>query len=227
MIGWTALRGAPTLHPPLRPTVVRANYSDEAPAGRGEGVRPPVGSGQAREEAGGVAALHPGQLGGVIVTYAEADAATGRTAIDAAVRAFTEDSWRLDPMARATALSHLADAYTARMDEVVDTLCQENGKLRREAGFEAHFIPRAFRFAAGLALTPHGRVTDTQPGRQSMSIRQPVGLAGIVVPWNSPAYLCIRALAPALAARCTAVVKMPGQAARTAAPAPSSPASSA
>lgn len=155
--------------------------------------------------------------GEVIGTYAEADAATGRTAIDAAVRAFTEDTWRLDPMVRATALSHLADAYTARMDEVVDTLCQENGKLRREAGFEAHFIPRALRFAAGLALTPHGRVTDTQPGRQSMSIRQPVGVAGIVVPWNSPAYLCIRALAPALAAGCTAVVKMPGQAARTAA----------
>ncbi|MEY6566526.1 aldehyde dehydrogenase family protein [Streptomyces sp. PGLac3x] len=116
-----------------------------------------MGSGQAREEAGGVAALHSGQLGGVIVTYAEADAATGRTAIDAAVRAFTEDSWRLDPMARATALSHLADAYTARMDEVVDTLCQENGKLRREAGFEAHFIPRAFRFAAGAKALVRGR----------------------------------------------------------------------
>ncbi|MFD6798666.1 aldehyde dehydrogenase family protein [Streptomyces cyaneofuscatus] len=114
-------------------------------------------------------------------------------------------------------LSHLADAYDARGDKVVSTLCQENGKLRHEAGFEAHFIPRALRFAAGLALQPHGRVTDTQPGRQAMSLRQPVGVAGIVVPWNSPAYLCIRALAPALAAGCTAVVKMPGQAARTAA----------
>jgi betaine-aldehyde dehydrogenase len=63
---------------------------------------------------------------------------------------------------------------------------------------------------------PHGRVADTQPGRQAMSIRQPVGVAGLIVPWNSPAYLCIRALAPALAAGCTAVVKMPGQAAQTA-----------
>ncbi|NED81995.1 aldehyde dehydrogenase family protein, partial [Streptomyces sp. SID11233] len=64
---------------------------------------------------------------------------------------------------------------------------------------------------------PHGHVTDTAPGKQAMSIRQPVGVAGIIVPWNSPAYLCIRALAPALAAGCTTVVKMPGQAARTAA----------
>ncbi|CAM5645394.1 gamma-aminobutyraldehyde dehydrogenase [Streptomyces avidinii] len=155
--------------------------------------------------------------GEVIGTYAEAGTEIGQAAIDAAARAFTAGSWRLDPMVRATALSHLADAYDARMDEVVDTLCQENGKLRHEAGYEAHFIVRALRFAAGLALQPHGRVTDTRPGRQSMSIRQPVGVVGIVVPWNSPAYLCVRALAPALAAGCTTVVKMPGQAARTAA----------
>lgn len=155
--------------------------------------------------------------GEVIGTYADADAEVGQRAVDAAGRAFETGDWRLDPMVRSTALSHLADAYAARMDEVIDTLCLENGKLRHEAGFEAHFILRALRFAAGLAVQPHGRVADTQPGRQAMSIRQPVGVAGIVVPWNSPAYLCIRALAPALAAGCTAVVKMPGQAARTAA----------
>ncbi|MFF7334983.1 aldehyde dehydrogenase family protein [Streptomyces sp. NPDC008150] len=155
--------------------------------------------------------------GEVIGTYADADAEVGQRAVDAAHRAFKDGDWRLDPMVRATALSHLADAYAARMDEVIDTLCLENGKLRHEAGFETHFILRALRFAAGLAVQPHGRVTDTQPGLQAMSIRQPVGVAGIVVPWNSPAYLCVRALAPALAAGCTAVVKMPGQAALTAA----------
>jgi betaine-aldehyde dehydrogenase len=42
-------------------------------------------------------------------------------------------------------------------------------------------------------------------------------VAGLIIPWNSPAYLCIRALAPALAAGCTAVVKMPGQSAQAAA----------
>lgn len=155
--------------------------------------------------------------GEIIGTYADADAAVGQAAIDAAARGFAESPWRLDPMLRATALSHLADTYTHRLDEVVDTLCRENGKLRAEAGFEAHFIPRALRFAAGLAVHPAGRATDTRPGRQAMSIRQPVGVAGLIIPWNSPAYLAIRALAPALAAGCTAVVKMPGQAAQTAA----------
>lgn len=155
--------------------------------------------------------------GRLIGTYADADAEVGQAAIEAAARTFTSSPWRLDAMVRATALSHLADAWTERMDEVVDTLCRENGKLRGEAAFEAHFIVRALRFATGLALQTFGRVSDTAAGRQAMSIRQPVGVAGLIVPWNSPAYLSIRALAPALAAGCTAVVKMPGQAAQSAA----------
>jgi len=155
--------------------------------------------------------------GEVIGTYSDADAEVGQAAIDAADRTFRSSPWRHDAMVRATALSHLADAWTTRMDDVVDTLCRENGKLRGEAAFEAHFIVRALRFASGLALQTFGRVSDTAPGRQAMSIRQPVGVAGLIVPWNSPAYLSIRALAPALAAGCTAVVKMPGQAAQSAA----------
>lgn len=153
--------------------------------------------------------------GEVIGTYAEADAEVGQAAIDAAARTFATTSWRRDAMVRATALSHLADSYTERMDDVVATLCRENGKLREEAAFETHFIVRALRFASGLALHTFGRVTDTQSGRQAMSIRQPAGVAGLIVPWNSPTYLSIRALVPALAAGCTAVVKLPGQAAQS------------
>ena len=155
--------------------------------------------------------------GRVIGRYADGDASTGQAAIDAAAHAFETTAWRTDPMLRATTLSHMADAFDAGMGQIVSTLTQENGKLAHEAGFEAHFIMRALRFAAGLAVHPAGRVTDPLPGVQAMSIRQPMGVAGLIVPWNSPAYLCIRALAPALAAGCTAVVKMPGQAARTAA----------
>ncbi|GGF35178.1 aldehyde dehydrogenase family protein [Subtercola lobariae] len=150
-----------------------------------------------------------------IGTFADADTATGQAAIDAAARAFAETSWKIDAMVRATALSHLADAYDARIGEVADTLCRENGKLAGEAAFEAHFIPRALRFAAGLAVQPHGRATDTLPGQQAISIRQAVGVAGLIAPWNSPAYLSIRALAPALAAGCAVVLKLPHQAAQS------------
>ena len=154
--------------------------------------------------------------GAVIGTFHDGGIEAARSAIDAASAAFRRHGWASDVMLRSTALSHLADAYARRMDEIVDTLCLENGKLRYEAGFEANFIVRALRFAAGLALHTFGRVLDPRPGVQSMSIRQPAGVAGIITPWNSPAYLSIRSLAPALAAGCTAVVKMPQQAAHTA-----------
>ena len=62
--------------------------------------------------------------GEVIGTYADADAETGQAAIDAAARAFGETPWRLDPMLRATALGHLADAYEARTGDIVATLCR-------------------------------------------------------------------------------------------------------
>ncbi len=154
--------------------------------------------------------------GKVIGTYPEGGTAEAAKAIDAATRAFADESWTCDPQRRSVALMRLADAYEARLPEVIDTLCRENGKIRPEATFEAGLILRGLRFSAGLATQSFGRIIDPRPGFQSMSIRQPVGVAGLIIPWNSPAYLSIRALAPALAAGCTAVVKMPHQAAQTA-----------
>ncbi len=153
--------------------------------------------------------------GGVVGTYLDGDAKVADLSIEAAERAFLDTRWSTDAMLRSTALSRLAEAFAAHADALIDSLCLENGKLRGEAGFEVSYIPRALQFAAGLALLHQGHVAETRPGVQSMSIRQPVGPAGIIVPWNSPAYLCIRALAPALAAGCTAAVKMPAQAALT------------
>ena len=151
-----------------------------------------------------------------IGVYFDGSAEVAQSAITAASNAFKLHGWRTDSMLRFTALSHLADAYAARLGEVIDALCLENGKTRPEATFEASLIIRALRFAAGLSIHTFGRVMDTVPGRQSMCIRQPVGVSGLIIPWNSPAYLGIRALAPALAAGCTAVMKFPAQAAQSA-----------
>lgn len=155
--------------------------------------------------------------GEAIGHYFDGNADTAQAAIDAARQAFQASPWRDDIHLRAKVLARLADAYEARLPEVIDTLCAENGKVRGEATFEASLIPRAFRFAVGLAMHTFGRVLQTRPGQQSMSIREPIGVAGLIIPWNSPAYLSVRALAPALAAGCTAVIKMPHQAAQTAA----------
>ncbi len=155
--------------------------------------------------------------GEVVGHYFDATVETAQAAIDAAKKAFETGHWRDDIYLRAKALGRLADAFESRLGEVIDTLCLENGKVRPEATFEASLIPRSFRFAAGLAMQTFGRVMETRPGQQAMSIREPVGVAGLIIPWNSPAYLGVRALAPALAAGCTTVMKMPHQAAQTAA----------
>lgn len=154
--------------------------------------------------------------GELVGTYPKGGAAEAQAAIDAATYAFTDESWTNDYLRRSTALSHLADAYAKRLDEIVDMLCREIGKIPYEAGFEANLVLRGLRFSAGLATQNFGRVLDPRPGQQSMCIRQPVGVAGLIVPWNGPAYLLVRALGPALAAGCTAVVKMPHQAAQIA-----------
>ncbi|WP_213938636.1 aldehyde dehydrogenase family protein [Pseudomonas sp. dw_612] len=154
--------------------------------------------------------------GEAFATFYDGGLAEAKKAVAAARQVFHDSDWKVDAMRRSTALSHLADAYERRSQEVIDCLTSENGKLKMEAGFEAMQIVRALRFAAGLALTTFGRVAEPRPGTQSMALRQPVGVAGLIVPWNSPAFLLIRALAPALAAGCTAVIKLPAQAAQTA-----------
>jgi betaine-aldehyde dehydrogenase len=155
--------------------------------------------------------------GKAIGSYFDGGEAAAQAAVDAAYAAFHNGNWRRDGMARAIALSHLADVFASRLNEVIDTLCLENGKLKAEATYEATYIPRSLRFAAGLAAQIFGRVLDPVPGKQSMCIRQPMGVAGLMIPWNSPGYLTIRALAPAMASGCTSIVKLGSPAAQTAA----------
>lgn len=148
--------------------------------------------------------------------YADGDADTMQRAIDTAQAAFITTDWAGDHMLRASALSHLGDAFAAQRSDIVETLMTENGKLADEAAREANHVDRGLRFAAGLAAQTYGRVLDPRPGQQAMVIRQPAGVAGIIVPWNSPVVLCLRAVQPALAAGCTVVIKLPGQAAQVA-----------
>ena len=77
-------------------------------------------------------------------------------------------------------------------------------------------VPSRLRYYAAVALTESGRVVTPKPGSISMILRQPTGVAGIIAPWNSPVVLTIRSLAPALAAGCSAVIKLPGQVAQVA-----------
>lgn len=158
------------------------------------------------------AAFNPAN-GEQIGCYVDGGAAEAERAIQAAHRAFQETEWRSDSARRSTALSRLADGFERRADELVALISLENGKIAAEARFEVGMIEKTLRFQAGLAMQTFGRVLEAKPGSMSMVLREPIGVAGHIIPWNSPAVLFIRSLAPGLAAGTTAVIKMPSQSA--------------
>lgn len=147
--------------------------------------------------------------------FYDADLNTVRSAISAAHTAFTDTDWRREPAQRARALNAMADAVENRSEDLIGALCRENGKIHPEAAFEVSLCAPKLRYYAALALTDLGHAAETRPGVLSTLLKEPVGVAAIITPWNSPVILSIRSLAPALAAGCTAVVKMPAQTALT------------
>ena len=149
-----------------------------------------------------------------IGTYADASEADAARAIDVALQVFRTTNWREDRRLRARALNEMADRFEARTEELVAILSLENGKIVPEARFEIGMVPQKLRFYAALALTDYGRAMETSPGRYTTVLRQPIGVAGIIAPWNSPVVLFIRSLAPALSAGCTVVGKLPGSTAQ-------------
>jgi acyl-CoA reductase-like NAD-dependent aldehyde dehydrogenase len=124
--------------------------------------------------------------------------------------------WAHDHELRARVLEQLARAFERNRDNLLEILSLENGKVKREAAFEIDMIPSKLRYSAATALLEGGRAVTPKPGSISMILRQPMGVAAVIAPWNSPAVLTIRSLAPALAAGCTTVIKLPGQVAQTA-----------
>lgn len=146
-----------------------------------------------------------------IGTYAFADRNLTEHAIAAATRAFRDSDWKHDRRLRAQVLNSMADRVEAHRDELIELLALDNGKIIPEATFEIDMVPSKLRWWAAVALADQGRAADTGGGRTSMVLRQAVGVAGIIVPFNSPVILAVRSLGPALAAGTTTVVKFPEQ----------------
>ncbi|WP_433152623.1 aldehyde dehydrogenase family protein [Actinomadura nitritigenes] len=153
--------------------------------------------------------------GETIGSFADGGAEEARAAIDAARSAFTATGWSRDRDLRAAALSEFAQRMADRRDDLVELLSRENGKTLRDAGMEIDSTIPKLRYNAALALTDTGRSAEVKPGMYSMTLRQPLGVAGVIVPWNSPVVLAVRSFAPALAAGCTVAMKMPAQTAHT------------
>ncbi|MFI6276943.1 aldehyde dehydrogenase family protein [Streptomyces sp. NPDC050988] len=149
--------------------------------------------------------------GEILGTFADGGAEEARAAIVAARHTFDTTGWSRNRDLRAKALFEMADLLEQRQEEFIGLLARENGKILGEAGFEISLTIPKLRYYAALALADHGSSAEVKPGLYSMTLREAAGVAGVIAPWNSPVVLAVRSFAPALAAGCTVVVKLPGQ----------------
>ena len=152
--------------------------------------------------------------GEVIGRYAVAGEDEAREATAAARRTFRQTNWKSDRALRSRALNEMATCFEMHAADLIQLVSLETGKIVPEATFEVSLAASGLRYYGALVLTEHGRASEWAPGRFSLLVREPIGVAGISVPWNSPVALLIRSLAPALAAGCTTVVMMPGKTAQ-------------
>ena len=145
-------------------------------------------------------------------TWYEAADATAED-IDLAVRAAAraQIGWaKMSAYDRARILLRIADAVEAEAESigVLDTL--DNGKLLRETRSQAGGVAHSLRYSAGNAETLEGITAPTSKHTTlGLTIREPYGVIGCMVPWNSPVPLMIDTAAPALASGNAVVVKTP------------------
>lgn len=149
--------------------------------------------------------------GDLLGTFCAGGIEDAQQAIATAKKSFENTAWRFDRRLRAKVLSEIADAIEANAQALTELLIKENGKPAGEAGFEVSMCAPKLRYWAAQVMTNFGRSLAPEEGRLAVVTREAIGPVGIIVPWNSPIILLVRSLAPALAAGCTTVVKMPGQ----------------
>jgi benzaldehyde dehydrogenase (NAD) len=101
---------------------------------------------------------------------------------------------------RAGVLRRAAQLFLDREDEIGDWLVRESGAIRPFAQFQTRAVAAEECWeAAALASHPYGELLHSNQPRLSMARRLPVGVVGVIAPFNAPIILAIRAVAPALA----------------------------
>ncbi len=146
--------------------------------------------------------------GETIAIAAEGDAADAKRAIAAARKAFDDSPWRSYPASeRARLLFKVADLLEANADEIARTETLDNGKPLRESRFDVSDACACFRYYAGLATKPQGQTYEVADPMQALTVREPIGVCGQIIPWNYPLLMAAWKLAPALTAGNTVVFK--------------------
>ena len=129
-------------------------------------------------------------------------------AVAAARQAFDDGAWKeTTAQDRGRILFKLADLVRQRADELAELECRNTGKPIVEAEFDIGDVATCFEYYGGLATKIHGDVVPVPDNAMSLALREPIGVAGQIVPWNYPLLMASWKMAPALCAGCTTVLK--------------------
>jgi betaine-aldehyde dehydrogenase len=165
----------------------------------GEFVRP--------ESTGVIDVINPA-TSEVIGRVPDAGAPDVDRAVAAARAAFDDGGWTsTTAQDRGRMLFRLAEAVRARADELADLETRNTGKPIVESEFDVADVATCFEYYGGLATKIHGDVLPVPDNAMSLALREPIGVAGQIIPWNYPLLMAAWKLAPAICAGCTAVLK--------------------
>ncbi len=143
----------------------------------------------------------------VVASVSQGTADEATEAVDAASRAFA--AWAgTTPRTRAEVLRRAYELMVADTGELAGLITVENGKSDADARAEVGYAAEFFRWFGEEAVRHEGSYGESPAGgTRTIVTSRPVGVAALVTPWNFPAAMATRKIAPALAAGCTVVLK--------------------
>jgi betaine-aldehyde dehydrogenase len=137
--------------------------------------------------------------------------AGGAADIDLAAKAATKafyDGWKaVTAQERGRILLRLADRVRARRAELAELETRNTGKPIAESEYDMDDTATCFEYYGGLATKINGEVLPVPADAVAFAMREPMGVAGQIIPWNYPLMMAAWKIAPALAAGCTVVLK--------------------
>jgi betaine-aldehyde dehydrogenase len=144
----------------------------------------------------------------VIAQVASSGAADVDKAVQAARAAFDSGPWTTTTAQdRGRILFKLAEKVRQNTAQLAELECRNTGKPIVEAEFDIADVATCFEYYGGLATKVTGNVNPVPANALSFTMREPIGVAGQIIPWNYPLLMAAWKLAPAIAAGCTCVLK--------------------
>lgn len=129
-------------------------------------------------------------------------------AIKSAKRSYESGIWStLSPHERSITLNQIADKLEKHLEELIELEVENNGKTNREALFDAEDAVQTFRYYASLLQVSQDETYEGPDNVQTLVVKEPIGVVGLIVPWNFPLLMSVWKIAPALAAGNSIILK--------------------